>query len=219
MYQIKTYPDKPFICLMKSGMVYHLTEEQYPIVAQAWMERQVMEIPNYVDPANNTVRTVKIDGFHIETVDQAAYAQEQHWLKQGGFVCKLRTFHNRNDICECHPKPNYGGQKDFSTGTFADISAETASENMDSLRAGMVKRQEEIEEMYNSIEHNIKSHGEEWCRTNRVNWREKSKPSGAIIDFYALFQLNYPSRFNTAVSWYEKEQNKVIEPQAVPLPF
>lgn len=104
MNLLKTYSDKPFICLMKSGMAYYLNQEQYTIVAQAWASRSLCQLKDYYDPAMRTWRDLPIDGFHIETVDQSDYVQQQHWLKQGGFVCAFKTFHNKGDSCNCAPK-------------------------------------------------------------------------------------------------------------------
>lgn len=88
--------------------------------------------------------------------------------------------------------------------TFADISRDMATENMDRLTTAFDSSKAAIEVRYKAIEQALISSGPEWCYTNRKQWEEQSKMTGAQINWYVLFKINHRQRHEAAVSLFER---------------
>lgn len=218
MQKLDIHSGYPFIAIMKSGPAIHLRAEDYEKVADAWANRKQVTLDNYKDPNTLLTRVVKFDGPSIEYVDLAEPTQRYHWERQGGFICRFGTFHEKRDHCDCRPKPDYSQQRDSGllTRTFDDTSAQWGKENMERMKTGMDKRKSELEAVYSDIEAQLRTRGLDWCETNRSKWEIQSSTSGAKMNMWALFQHNHKSRFQSAVSDFEKAQK---EQEVYDLPF
>lgn len=213
---IDIYPNThPYVCITRSGLAHHILESQYEQVAEAWAGRKMTTI-EYRDPRTDKVRPLNIDGVNIEILDEAEYARKMNWESQGGYVCvDGRLVDEKGD---CYAKPDYSMQKDFSAGTFADVGAEMAQENMDRFQLARDTKNKEIQKRYDEIEQAIKERGAEWCLTNRGQWEEKAKYSNTLISWYMLFQVNEHTRYQSAASSYVRAQQQQPEVQVITEP-
>jgi len=225
MKKIEIYDTHPWIVIMKSGNIFHLTDDDYEYVAKSWLERDTINISEYLDPETMKPRPLMLDGLAIEMIDDAPHAQEEHWVKQGGYVCKYKTFHTKHEFCECKPKqktPKEMADSQTDSGmqmkppeTWAGTEAEWGEHNVKKMRAAFNKKNKEIKEIYSAIEKKLVAYGLEWCEVNRESWVEYSRTCNAKIDYYNLFKLRHPSRFQQAFEKHEKGK-KVKEVDVIP---
>lgn len=217
MNKLAIYPEThPFIALMKSSNAIHLTPEQYEIVATSWLNGKPVKIENYLDPVTKRERPLMLDGYAIEIIDDAEEVQKEHWIKQGGYVCKYGTFHERREMCFCRPEksPKQLADEQGDSGlseppeTWNDTAMAWRKSNIDRMRDAYEKRNKEISEIYDDIEKHLTSYGETWCNCNQDKWEETANPSGAKINWYGIFFTRKKERAKKAISAWEAAQKE-----------
>ena len=206
---------------MASGNVFHFKEDEYEKVAEAWANKQVIRFHEYHDPVTGKTRPLMFDGMKIEIFDTAQEARKEHWIKQGGYICRYDTFHTRHEHCECKPRQKTpkelaDSQTDSGLGlkapkTWAGTEAEWGEKNMKTLRDAFDKRKAEVRAVYDSIEKNLERYGLEWCEINKERWIEQSTTCSSLINFYKLFQNKHQYLFDAARIKFEDSQKKKVK--------